>query len=156
MRLKWGVRWKLRSLFFPLRCANDIHSYSICSFSHLSVSHSLVEVWLSIVWLLALCVVFQPLDQSRSLCWCYFVHVAAQLGHTLLKTCTLYGKESRSTGLCVMKAYHRSMSLHVTGSRVCNKEKTPWVRECDIKMLICSRKRDFYEIFHTFKLNYFV
>lgn len=120
VRLKWGARWKP-----PLRCANGIHTYSIWSFSRLSLSHSVVEVWFNIVWLLALCVMFKPLEQVCSLGWCYFVHVAAQLGHTLLKACTLNGEETRSIGLWTMKADHRSMSLHVTISRVCSKEKTP-------------------------------
>lgn len=121
MRLKWGVRWKqqLRRLLFPLRCANGIHICCIWPLSRLSLSHSLAEV--CVVWPLALWVMFQPLNQVCSLCRCYFVHVAGQLGHTLLKTCTLDGGESRSTR--VMKVYRRSMSVHVAVGRVCKEWK---------------------------------
>ncbi len=121
VRLEWGVRWKLRRLFSPLRCANGIHMCRIRPFGRLGLRRPLAEGWFGVVRLLALCVMFQPLNQARSLCRCYFAHVAGQLGHALLKTCTLNGEESRSVGLWVMKAYHRSMSLHVTVGRVCNK-----------------------------------
>lgn len=97
VRLEWGVRWKqqLRRLFFPLRCTNGLHRCCIWPFSSLSVRHSLAEVWFCVIRRLALCAMLQPLNQAHSLCRRYFVHVAGQLGHTLLKTCTLYGKESR-------------------------------------------------------------
>lgn len=93
MGLKGGVRRNLKRLFFPLRCANDIR-YSIRS-----LRPSLAEVRLSVGCLLALRAMSQALHEACSLRRCYFVHVAGQLGHTLLKARILHGQESGSVGL---------------------------------------------------------
>lgn len=99
--LERGERWE--PLLCPLRCANGIHRCCMGWFRRLHLSRSRVEVWFR---MLALSVMFQALDQAHSLRWGYLVHVAGQLSDTLLKTCTLHGEKSRSTGL--MKVHHRS------------------------------------------------
>lgn len=117
LRLKGRMRWKqqLWRLYFSLRClrnANGIHRRSIC---HVRFSLFLAGVWFG---LLGLCVMSQPLNQACSLRRCYFVHVAGQLGHTLLKPRTLNSEEGRSAGPWVVQ-----VCLHVTTVGVCNEQK---------------------------------
>lgn len=92
LRLEWGMRrekqpWKV---FFAV-----LHGRSC-------VRGCVVEVWLA-----ALCVMFQSLHQAGSLCRCDLVYVAAHLGHTLLKACTLKAEERRA-----------ALSLHSTVVRL--------------------------------------
>lgn len=115
-RLKRGEGWKLGRLVFSLERGEGVHGGRL---GPPGVSHALVEVRLQL--LLLLCVMPQPLDQARPLRRRYSVHVAGQLGHALLKACTLDGEERRKTGLWVVKAHHRSVGLRLTIRRVCNK-----------------------------------
>lgn len=118
-RLKWGIRREKQNgrIFFGVGWANGIHRCCV-----------LVEVWFQ---LQTLCVMFKPLNQACSLCRCYPVHVAGQLGHThTLKTCTLSAKERRSIGLRVATVCQRSMSIQW----VCRMQKDRDVRDKQVNM----------------------
>lgn len=88
-RLKGGVRREEQSgrLLFALWRACGVHRGYVRR-------RFLVEVWVP-----ALCVMFESFYQARPLRRCYLVHVAAQLGHALLKAGALNAQERRSTGV---------------------------------------------------------